>query len=70
MSLDILELIIHDGLDIWRSGHVLAEEGRVLLVSISFDFLDNATTFSDVTLKLATGLMKSQYQFRIELSSC
>lgn len=56
MGLDILELGIHDRFDIWRRSHVLAEQGRVILIRVSLDLPNYASAFRNVSLELTARL--------------
>ena len=56
VRLDVLELIVHQDLELGRSRHVLSEERRVLVKSLGLDFADNAPALGDVLPQLATRL--------------
>jgi hypothetical protein len=56
MGLDVLELIIHQDLELGRGSHVLSEKRRVLFKRLGLDFVDNAASFRDVFLQLAARL--------------
>lgn len=59
MSLDVLELIIHDRLKLCWGTNVLAEKARVVLECLRFNFPYNIPAFGDVLLQLMTGLKPS-----------
>lgn len=56
MGLDILELVVHETLDVRGCGHVLAEKGRVFFICVIFNLTHYASALCDVSLEFAARL--------------
>lgn len=56
MSLDVLELVVHENLDVRRRRNIFVKEGWVFLEGLNLDFADDAASFRYVILQFAARL--------------
>lgn len=59
MSLDILESIVHNCLDVCRSTEILAEQEWIVFECFCFNFPYDVATLGNVPFKLTAGLIQA-----------
>lgn len=57
MSLDVLELIVHNNLHVRCCRNIFAEEGRIFLKGFGLDLADGFAAFRDIALEFMTRLL-------------